>query len=141
MKKKINMHSIIIYKQTKHHINVISTILHLFLFQKVQFFKYKNCTILMNIHYYSNQFLWQLYHNKEYQEIQTTTLTTTKNDTTTWQLHNAMIYTGSYSASNIDIMLKYETWPNLKAVYRLIIMIPWQNLILKIKVLKILTFT
>lgn len=53
------------------------------------------------------------------QEIQTTTLTTTKNDTTTWQLHNAMIYTGSYSASNM--MLNYETWPNLKAVYRLIV--------------------
>lgn len=83
----------------------------------------------MNIHYYSNQFLWQLYHNKEYQEIQTTTLTTTKNDTTTWQLHNAMIYTGSYSASNINIMLKYETWPNLKAVYRLIIImnIQWYH--------------
>lgn len=38
IEKKINMHSIIIGKQTKHHINVISTILHLFLFQKVQFF-------------------------------------------------------------------------------------------------------
>lgn len=59
--KKINTHSIIICKQTKHHINVISTILHLFLFQKVQFLEYKNCTILLNIHYYSNRFLWQLY--------------------------------------------------------------------------------
>lgn len=50
-----------------------------------------------------------------------------KNDTTTWQLHNAMIYTGSYSASNI--MLNYETWPNLKAVYRLIVImnIQWYH--------------
>lgn len=95
--------------------------------------------IIIQINFFDNYISQQ-----EYQEIQTTTLTTTKNDTTTWQLHNAMIYTGSYSASNI--MLNYETWPNLKAVYRLIVImniqwLPWPNLILKIKVLKIRTFT
>lgn len=80
--------------------------------------------IIIQTNFYDNYISQQ-----EYQEIQTTTLTATKNDTTTWQLHNAMIYTGSYSASNINIMLKYETWPNLKAVYRLIIImnIQWYH--------------
>lgn len=125
--KKINTDSIIICKQTKHHINVISTILHLFLFQKVQFLEYKNCTILMNIHYYSNRFLWQLYITTRIPRNSNNNFNNNKNDTTTWQLHNAMIYTGSYSASNI--MLNYETWPNLKAVYRLIIImnIQWYH--------------
>lgn len=41
---------------------------------------------------------------QEYQEIQTTTLTTTQ---LIQQLDNATVHTGSYSASNI--MLKYET--------------------------------
>lgn len=78
--------------------------------------------IIIQINFFDNYISQQ-----EYQEIQTTTLTTTKNDTTTWQLYNAMIYTGSYSASNI--MLNYETWPNLKAVYRLIIImnIQWYH--------------
>lgn len=78
--------------------------------------------IIIQTNFYDNYISQQ-----EYQEIQTTTLTTTKNDTTTWQLHNAMIYTGSYSASNI--MLNYETWPNLKAVYRLIVImnIQWYH--------------
>lgn len=78
--------------------------------------------IIIQTNFYDNYISQQ-----EYQEIQTTTLTTTKNDTTTWQLHNAMIYTGSYSASNI--MLNYETWPNLKAVYRLILImnIQWYH--------------
>lgn len=79
-------------------------------------------SLLFKIDFYDNYISQQ-----EYQEIQTTTLTTTKIDTTTWQLHNAMIYTGSYSASNI--MLNYETWPNLKAVYKLIVImnIQWYH--------------
>lgn len=75
--------------------------------------------IIIQINFYDNYISQQ-----EYQEIQTTTLTTTK---MIQQLHNAMIYTGSYSASNI--MLNYETWPNLKAVYRLILImnIQWYH--------------
>lgn len=73
---------------------------------------------------------------QEYQEIQTTTLTTTQ---LIQQLDNATVHTGSYSASNI--MLKYETWPNLKAVYMLIIWIYNDTMAENLIVLKILTFT
>lgn len=55
----------------------------------------------MNNHNYSKQFLSQ----QEYQEIQTTTVTTTKLIYNNFD--NATVHTGSYSTSNI--MLKYET--------------------------------
>lgn len=109
------------------HINVISTILHLILFQKVQFFGIQKLYNTDDYHYYSNQFLWQLYITTRIPRNSNNNFNNNKNDTTTWQLHNAMIYTGSYSASNI--MLNYETWPNLKAEYRLIIImnIQWYH--------------